>query len=279
MVHGRLRALAISNFLRQHDLVQVQWVFLSSVSGAPQRDSVEPNQSLARVQASPKEEKPLLRFDGVLVIVGGGTVDVALLQELAAGGAYLVGADGGGDAIHAAGLVPGAIVGDLDSLADPGGWGPETRIIRIAEQETTDFEKALYSTEASVTIALGMMGKRFDHGLAALDAVARRGRNRAIILVDEVDIALGLDHAFGFAVPPGTRVSIHPLTPTRFTRSTGLKYPLDGLLLAPGVRTGTSNEASAPVFSIEPQAGDNGVFLLILERKWLGPLVDKLLGR
>jgi hypothetical protein len=33
-------ALAISNFLRQHDLVQVQWVILSSVSGAPQRDAL-----------------------------------------------------------------------------------------------------------------------------------------------------------------------------------------------------------------------------------------------
>ncbi len=36
----RAGALAISNFLRQHDLVQVQWVFLSSVSGAPQRDDL-----------------------------------------------------------------------------------------------------------------------------------------------------------------------------------------------------------------------------------------------
>ncbi|HVW91890.1 MAG TPA: thiamine diphosphokinase [Devosia sp.] len=230
------------------------------------------------MQESPKEDKPRLRFDGVLVIVGGGTVDAGLLRELAAKGAHLVGADGGGDAIHAAGLVPEAIIGDLDSLADPQGWGPETRVIRIAEQETTDFEKALYSTEAPVTIALGMMGKRFDHGLAALDAVARRGRGRAIILVDEVDIALGLDHAFDFAVPPGTRVSIHPLTPTRFARSAGLKYPLDGLLLAPGVRTGTSNEANAAEFSIVPEAGDAGVFLLILERKWLEPLVERLKG-
>jgi len=275
MVDGRFRALAISNFLRQHDLVQVQWVFLSSVSGAPQRDKVKPNQSLTRVQD--KNASLLLRFDGILVIVGGGTVDTDLLRKFAARGAHLVGADGGGDAIRAAGLIPEAIIGDLDSLADPESWGADTRVIRIAEQDSTDFEKVLYSTEAPVTIALGMMGKRFDHGLAALDAVTRRGRGRAIILVDEVDIALALDHGFRFAVPSGTRVSIHPLTPTRFARSTGLKYPLDGLLLAQGVRTGTSNEADAAEFSIEPMPGDDGVFLLILERKWLGPLVERLL--
>ena len=45
--------------------------------------------------------------------------------------------------------------------------------MQIAEQETTDFEKAIYSTRAPVTVALGMTGKRFDHTLAALDAVTR----------------------------------------------------------------------------------------------------------
>jgi hypothetical protein len=33
-------ALAISNFLRQHDLVQVQWVFLSSVPEHPSETSL-----------------------------------------------------------------------------------------------------------------------------------------------------------------------------------------------------------------------------------------------
>jgi len=220
-----------------------------------------------------------LAAEGVLVIVGGGALDLALLRQLAADGATLVGADGGGDVIRAAGLVPAAIVGDLDSLVDPDGWDDRTRIVRIAEQETTDFEKALYSTSAPVTVGLGMTGKRFDHTLAALDAVTRYTAKRKVILVDEFDIALALTGGFAFTVEPGARVSVHPLTPTRFARSQGLKYPLDGLLLAPGIRTGTSNEASAATFSIEAEAGDAGVYLLILERRWLGALIDTLLGR
>jgi thiamine pyrophosphokinase len=196
---------------------------------------------------------------------------------LAAEGAHLVGADGGADAVRAAGLVPEAIIGDFDSLADPAGWDARTRLVRIAEQETTDFEKALYSTAAPVTIGLGMTGRRLDHTLAALDAVARYAAGRAIILVDEFDLALGLAGPFGFAIEPGARVSVHPLTATRFARSRGLRYPLDGLTLAPGVRTGTSNEASAAEFSIEPEAGDTGVFLLILERRWLDSLVAQVM--
>ena len=219
---------------------------------------------------------PVLSFDGVLVIVGGGSVDVALLRQLAAEGAALVGADGGGDVIAAAGLVPDAIIGDFDSLADPAAWTGRTRLLRIAEQETTDFEKALYSTRSPVTIGLGMTGRRLDHTLAALGAVARFSAERPIILVDEFDLALGLARPFRLTVEPGTRVSVHPLTATRFARSGGLKYPLDGLTLAPGLRTGTSNEASAAEISIEPEPGDRGAFLLILEKRWLGVLIARV---
>lgn len=223
---------------------------------------------------SQKQDSDLpLSFSGVLVIVGGGTVDVDLLRELAADGAALVGADGGGDVIAAAGLQPDAIIGDLDSLADPLAWVGRTRLLRIAEQETTDFEKALYCTQAPVTVALGMTGKRFDHTLAALDAVTRYARERSIILVDESDIALAVSGTFGFEVSVGERVSVHPLQPVQFRRSDGLKYPLNGLRLAPGERTGTSNEASSPAFTIEPEAGDDGVWLLILEKRHLAGLV------
>jgi thiamine pyrophosphokinase len=275
MVGARESALAISNFLRQHDLVQVQWVTLSSLSGAPQRDGPDLIESLKQVQ---DPNSAPLAFDGVLVVVGGGALDPHLLHRLAAEGAHLVGADGGGDIIRAAGLVPEAIIGDFDSLADRSAWDARTRLIPIAEQETTDFEKVLYSTTAPVTVGLGMTGKRFDHTLAALDAMARYAAARRIILVDEDDVALGLAGPFDFTVEPGARVSVHPLTPTRFARSAGLKYPLDNLLLAPGVRTGTSNEASEAAFSITPEAGDAGVYLLILERRWLETLIDRLLG-
>ena len=225
----------------------------------------------------PKPEP--LTFGGVLAIVGGGALDEHLLRKLAADGAHLIGADGGGDVVRAAGLVPEAIIGDFDSLTDPASWDARTKLIRIAEQETTDFEKALYSTSAPVTVGLGMTGKRFDHTLAALDAVPRYAAKRRIILVDEYDIALALGGSFDFTVEPGTRVSVHPLTTTKFRRSTGLKYPLDGLTLAPGIRTGTSNEASTAAFSIESEPGDTGVYLLILERRWLDALVGRLLSR
>ncbi len=217
-------------------------------------------------------------FNDVLVIVGGGTVDAELLRELYASGARIVGADGGADQVAAAGLKPEAIIGDFDSLRDPARWLGKTRLMQISEQETTDFEKALYSTRAPVTVALGMTGTRFDHTLAALDAVARHAEQRKIILVDAQDIALGLTEAFSFRVAYGERVSIHPLAPITFWRSAGLKYPLDAIHLAPGVRTGTSNQATEGPFTIVPEEGIHAPYLLIIAREHLMALIEVLTG-
>lgn len=222
----------------------------------------------------------IVTVDGLLVIVGGGVVDTELLRELYLSGGHLVGADGGADQIAKAGLMPEAIIGDLDSLEKPMSWLGRTRLITIAEQDTTDFEKALYSTRAPVTVALGMTGKRFDHTLAALDAVARQAVGRPIILVDEADIAIALSGAFEFTVEPRERVSVHPLVPIRFRKSQGLKYPLDGLKMAPGEKTGTSNQALEGPFAIEPDPrGHPPAWMLILDRRHLFDVINALLAR
>jgi len=225
------------------------------------------------------QQTQIAEFDDPIVIVGGGSVDAELLRELYASGCRLIGADGGADQIVDAGLKPEVIVGDFDSLREPLSWLGKTRLIQLPEQETTDFEKALYSTRAPVTIGLGMTGGRFDHTLAALDAMARYARKRHIVLVDEQDIALGLTREFAFDVAAGDRVSIHPLAPITFWHSDGLEYPLDAVKLAPGVRTGTSNMATTGAFAIQPEEGVQAPYLLILDRQYLFRLVAQLLAR
>jgi thiamine pyrophosphokinase len=243
-------------------------------TGTPQRDVADHIERVVPVQSPTPHSPRRLDYDRPIAIVGGGTVDNALLRDLAAHGVVLVGADGGGDAIAGAGLTPDAIVGDLDSLADPQSWLGRTTLLRIEEQETTDFQKALYSTSAPVTLALGMTGKRLDHTLAALSAVLDVARDRAVLLVDEVDVALALSGDFAFDAAAGERVSVHPLLPIRFRGSTGLVYPLDDLLLEPGGRLGTSNAAVGGRVEIQP--ADDTPWLLILGRERLWDLVDVL---
>lgn len=195
-----------------------------------------------------------------------------LLTDLARRGVALVGADGGSDAIGALGLVPEAIVGDLDSLTDRAEWERRTRVIHIPEQITTDFQKALSITKAPVTLALGMTGKRLDHTLAALSAVLQYAPSRRLLLVDEVDVALAVTGCISFAAASHERVSIHPLVPIRFHRSTGLFYPMDGLLLEPGGLIGTSNQGTGGEVVVEPE--DDTPWLLILGKERLWDLIS-----
>lgn len=217
-------------------------------------------------------DAPLVVFDTPIAIVGGGAVDPKLLVELAARGVALVGADGGADAIGAAGLVPELIVGDLDSLSDRAAWEQRTRVLHIPEQITTDFQKALYTTQSPVTLALGMTGKRLDHTLAALSAVLQYAPMRRILLVDEVDLALAMTGRAWFEAGKGERVSIHPLVPISFSSSIGLLYPMDGLTLEPGGLIGTSNEGTGGPVEVTPE--DTTPWLLILRKERLWDLVD-----
>ena len=246
---------------------------LRKISRTPQRDGsdhIERNVTVQVTSERSSEALPLV-FDRPLAIVGGGTVDGALLRELAAKGVAMVGADGGADTIDAAGLLPDAIIGDLDSLTNRAGWESRTRVIHIPEQITTDFQKALYSTEAPVTLALGMTGKRLDHTLAALSAVLQYAPGRRLMLVDEVDVALAVTGPIAFDAGVRERVSIHPLVPIHFRSSTGLFYPMDGLLLEPGGLIGTSNEGVGARVEVEPE--DDTPWLLILGKERLWDLV------
>lgn len=212
--------------------------------------------------------KPLLAFDRPIAIVGGGAVDPALLHELAAKDVALIGADGGAEIIGDAGLVPEAIIGDLDSVRDRAAWETRTKVLHIPEQITTDFQKALYSTSAPITLALGMTGKRLDHTLAALSAVLQYAPTRRLMLVDEVDVALAVTGPIGFRAAKKERVSIHPLVPIRFRASTGLYYPMDGLWLEPGGLLGTSNEGTGEPVEIIPADATPWLLILGRERLW-----------
>jgi len=234
---------------------------------------VDHSKRFVTVQSPPSDPAPTLPllFERPIAIVGGGTVDPGLLRDLAERGVALVGADGGGDSIGAAGLVPEAIIGDLDSLFDRRQWETRTRVIHLPEQITTDFQKALRATSAPATLALGMTGKRLDHTLAALSAVLEVAPRRPTLLVDETDVALTTTGPVAFEAQHRERVSIHPLLPIRFSRSSGLLYPLDGLMLAPGALLGTSNEGIGGRVQIVP--ADDTPWMLILGRQRLWDLL------
>ena len=200
-----------------------------------------------------------------VVLVGGGVVDSALLIALAPH-VRLVGLDGGGNTILAAELVPEMVIGDGDSFIAPEGVDLEglgTELVVLSDQNSTDFDKALRTLSAPYFVALGVLGDRLDHGFASLSSLMRPPVGTRVLLIGRDDAVryVARPH-FSVSIPADTRVSIVTLAPVRFIESTGLAYPLTGLILAPGGQGGTSNRASADRVTIIQESTGSGYFLI-----------------
>ncbi len=179
-----------------------------------------------------------------LTFVGGAPVSIRTLKEALKRAPRLVAVDGGADTLLAAGLMPEVVVGDLDSISDAAREAFADRLHHIAEQDSTDFAKALRTFPAPLAIGVGFMGARLDHFLSCLTELARSGA--ACVLLGEEECLCLSPPALTLAVTAGIRVSLWPMGPGA-GRSTGLRWPLDGLAFGPLLRTGTSNEATGPV--------------------------------
>ncbi|MDO5630425.1 MAG: thiamine diphosphokinase [Paracoccus sp. (in: a-proteobacteria)] len=210
---------------------------------------------------------PILRSDQGVTLIGGGTVDRTALASALALAPVVAAADSGADAALAAGLVPAAVIGDFDSISSAARAAiPAANQHPVAEQDSTDFAKCLMRIAAPFVIAVGFDGRRVDHTLAAMTVLARHPQPPCVILTaaDAVTLAppdLRLD------LPPGTRVSLFPLGPVTGS-STGLRWPIDGLMLEPAGRVGASNQATGPV-----HIRSTGPLLVILPARHLPALL------
>lgn len=189
---------------------------------------------------------PIVQSNDGVTLVGGGELDPASVEHSLTIAPCLVAADGGADAALALGLRPEAVIGDLDSAsaATLAALGAD-RVHRISEQDTTDFDKCLRSISAPFILAAGFTGARLDHGLAAFHALVRHPGQRCILLGGQ-DICFLAPKILVLDVPKATRLSLFPLGPVA-GRSTGLRWPINGLAFAPDRLIGTSNETIGPV--------------------------------
>ncbi len=198
------------------------------------------------------KQKPAKTYETPVVLVGGGTIAWPAFEQVKSLGLPLVAVDGGANPLAARGIEPDLVIGDLDSIDDSRGLRLICQVVEIAEQETTDYEKALYSLQAPLFIAFGFWGRRLDHSLAALHVITKYRTTKRIVMVDQEDLLYLPQGPLTLALPTHTRVSLFPLGAAKFTGSTGLKYPLAGLTLENGTAIGVSNQTSEPEFHISP---------------------------
>ncbi len=208
-----------------------------------------------------------------ITLVGGGDPkldDIRILIDLAP---TLIAADGGANTCAKHGLSPLAAIGDFDSLTSQTRTAlPETRFIHVPEQDSTDFEKCLTRISAPFILGTGFTSSRLDHTFAAMSALVKHN-GPPVIILGAKDIVFAAPERIALDLPAGTRFSLFPMTQVS-GRSTGLKWPLDGLNLDPMGTISTSNETLGRVTLDFSATG----CLVILPREHLTTALESLIG-
>lgn len=192
--------------------------------------------------------RPIVESSEGVTLIAGGPVSRRDLRFALARAPVLVAADGGGDRALALGHEPQAVIGDLDSLSAAGRAALGGRVHHLADQDSTDFDKALRSIAAPFVLALGVAGARIDHGLAVMNGLVRHAE-RLCLLIGPEDVVFVAPPEMRLRMAVGERLSLFPLARVG-GRSEGLRWPIDGLDFAPDGVIGTSNEVSAPEVSL-----------------------------
>lgn len=215
-----------------------------------------------------------IRFASPVTLVGGGARDAGMLAEARRIAPAIAAADGAADWLLAEGVVPDAVIGDMDSIRYPEALPPQVTRLCLPEQESTDFEKCLYATEAPAYIGVGFTGARVDHMMAVFNAMLRHPA-KTVLLIGEREVIAAVPPArrIEVEVPLHSTVSFVPLLPIQGICSEGLAWPIEGLAMAPDGQTGTSNRADAGRIAF---GFDRAGALVLLDRAALGSLHDAL---
>lgn len=206
-----------------------------------------------------------------MTILGGGEFSKVDLDACLAYGPLLISADGGANKISKTNYKIDYIIGDLDSIKYKELWEKKgSRFIEIKEQESTDFEKCLYSVNAATYFCIGFMGRRSDHFLSVCSTLAKY-YSKKVVLVGTYDIIFHLPKVFEIKLPAGVRFSLFPIKPVTGIKSSGLKWSISGVKFDPIKTIGTSNVTTSKEIKLE--VSDNGM-LLILPRACLSNVVE-----
>lgn len=200
-------------------------------------------------------------FLETVTLLGGGDLSASTVARLLRRAPNLVVCDGAAARALEMGQIPQAVLGDLDSLdaATRARLDPAT-IFELADQDRTDFDKALAAIEAPLVLGAGFMGKRLDHELSCYNALVRNAGRRCILVGDH-DICFHAPVSVRLDLPAGTRVSAFPMTDLEVNLR-GLVWAHERLALSPMGRVGTSNAATGEG-PVEIEASRTGLLIIL----------------
>ncbi|OQY76553.1 MAG: thiamine diphosphokinase [Ignavibacteriales bacterium UTCHB1] len=179
---------------------------------------------------------------------------------------FLVCVDGAGNYLKRLNIIPDIVIGDLDSITATNlNYFKKRRveILRITEQETTDFEKSLMYLKAhncSDVTVIGAMSNRTDHTLNNFSVMKRYSDKMNIKMVDDKFEVSFVTKSINFKTVPGETVSFIGFPVARGVTTSGLEFPLNNEDLEFGIKEGTLNRATSRKIAINFTSGDLLIF-------------------
>jgi thiamine pyrophosphokinase len=201
-----------------------------------------------------------------LILANGSPPNKRLfIQSLSSTDVFIC-ADGGANIAARFNSKPHLIIGDLDSISK------ETlvrfrkvKITKLKDQNSTDLEKALIAAKhyhCTDIIVLGATGGRLDHAIGNLSSLAKYSHDTHISFADNASILFPVTGSLKFCSPPGTTISLLPISQCNGIVTTGLKWNLKNESLQFGVRESTSNIVLSSPVTIKVRSGNLIVFVI-----------------
>jgi thiamine pyrophosphokinase len=178
---------------------------------------------------------------------------------------YILCADGGSNNISKYKLIPDTVIGDMDSikLSKLSEFRKKNvEIIKIKEQETTDFEKCLdycIGKDFTQIYVFGGSSPRADHTLNNYSIMKRYSTRLNITMIDDLFEILLIKNHIKFNYKKDALVSLLALPKATKVKTKGLLYPLNNETLEFGKREGTLNKSVGEKVSV---SFDKGALLL-----------------
>jgi thiamine pyrophosphokinase len=175
--------------------------------------------------------------------------------------------DGSAEHLVGYGLVPDAIVGDMDSLSDELKNRFADRIYIDGGQETNDLTKTvLWCCESGYNDLdiIGAGGKREDHTIGNISLLAEYSKIVKVRMVTDTGIFIPFQRSCKVESSKYQQVSIFSINPSTEITSSGLLYPLTRRKLS-NWWEGTLNEATGEYFTLDFSGGPVLIFLKFIE--------------
>jgi thiamine pyrophosphokinase len=194
-----------------------------------------------------------------LILANGLPPSKRLFRKYLSSADWFICADGGANTAARFGGTPHLIIGDLDSVKN------ETlaefcnvTVKRQKDQNSTDLEKALTAAirkKYAEIIVLGATGRRLDHAIGNLSALAKFSKKANVKFVDDTGEFIPVPQTLRLTLPLGTNISLLPLSQCNHIVTTGLKWNLNNESLQLGIREGTSNVVVSSHVTLKVQSG------------------------